>query len=1153
MKRKKSIVTTSCAAFVLTGCGSFPRNNAGDTFGYITVSSPRVEGRERLINDRREQERWLRDRLDRLETQEFGVSGAVDLRSLSSFGAQVGVDVDPVRKLNALNLSRDAASAKQAADDEKVLRDLRASQRDQIVAKVKDGSLSLADAQTQLTALGYSLNPSTPSTAAKAASGSASSAYGLTVTDDRKGLALDSSDARLAGIKSTPIEEFHDRLAAREVIRNELNDIRLDDLHDLSGNSLVRLTFDATVVPQENTSAWAIVKMKVSLPNPTSGAAKRILERAKDQYLAGVRETSENTFRELLQRLNRKCFYEQRASLTASSTGQREAFFRAFSCATEGVGSNARRAMERHLGEAYLFELTDSMNESDFLAARDLERLKEKYRNYLREAALGQQLELRRVEEFDEKAKAARAPASVPSSNMGNALSPDSSRGTQSQRRPTAPMVAPAPPAVAPPAEQPLQAPLPPSGAASAAASAASAVARAASDAEGLSSEKFLESISTLRSRYRIQAMLLEKRKDGELESDYQFRRATLAKWAIWSGQVIDSLQEEEFSSSSLSCFYDLRFNLNASIKNSALTVSDNPVRTAGTSGALFALKSGESGKPQRADDEATRCGTGAQSRLPINEWFRQMLAENISGSVYAVTPKESVQRISEVSSNRKTAQFLAGLTGNVQAAAVQAAIKSIRDNEALYQSVRRQPLVVGFTENGRVTQGGKSEMQRRPDTKLATTPEDELANELIFGWVIGPAFQLSSDGKETRFRHAVSQKSLAAELSLPVWMDAINVTYETYWLKENGDLVLGSSKRVLNTGDYSYNVVDTVHGRGNGFQISLASSSVSALAAIDDQYLRVPKVDEFQDLVVEEGRPASIMISGRNVWRSTEVFIGAQSARLLSILPDNRGVIATFGEIASPLGSQVVSEVGHVPLFLVTSEGRVVAGRVLIKDGQKPGNQKKLAVSPLPQRIIAGEDIKLTLSYPVADTDVVAVRLRSPEDKAINVELGSAVQVARDNKSLVLVVASSLIPKLVSGSKLDVTVEVRHPDGSVEVLPALTGAVFYTKAGDAVASVSASRKGGGPVELTFKEVPLGASVAFASLRNGHLKFQATWDGNELTGECKLEGRTCSGPLTGEPATIQALSKTKSSDIKLKVRLLGEDVPGISPAEVELK
>ena len=65
-------------------------------------------------------------------------------------------------------------------------------------------------------------------------------------------------------LTDTPIEQFRDDMAYREEVRNEILENQLDDRHDIAGNTLYRLKFDATVLPLHDTSAYAMVEVTIT-------------------------------------------------------------------------------------------------------------------------------------------------------------------------------------------------------------------------------------------------------------------------------------------------------------------------------------------------------------------------------------------------------------------------------------------------------------------------------------------------------------------------------------------------------------------------------------------------------------------------------------------------------------------------------------------------------------------------------------------------------------------------------------------------------------------------------------------------------------------------------------------------------------------------
>jgi hypothetical protein len=164
-------------ALVLTGCATQAKlvsSSPGTTFGKIYVDTPEVYSRERLVNDRFQQDAWLREKLNK--KQVHGVQGSAGVSSRSN----------------------------------------------------------------TTIALAAGTKPQTPS-----------------VTNAEK-------PETSKDLADTAIEQFRDDMAYREEVRNEILENQLDDRHDIAGNTLYRLKFDATVLPLHDTSAYAMVEVTLT-------------------------------------------------------------------------------------------------------------------------------------------------------------------------------------------------------------------------------------------------------------------------------------------------------------------------------------------------------------------------------------------------------------------------------------------------------------------------------------------------------------------------------------------------------------------------------------------------------------------------------------------------------------------------------------------------------------------------------------------------------------------------------------------------------------------------------------------------------------------------------------------------------------------------
>ena len=83
-------------------------------------------------------------------------------------------------------------------------------------------------------------------------------------------------------------------------------------------------------------------------------------------------------------------------------------------------------------------------------------------------------------------------------------------------------------------------------------------------------------------------------------------------------------------------------------------------------------------------------------------------------------------------------------------------------------------------------------------------------------------------------------------------------------------------------------------------------------------------------------------MIYGDNLWRNPQVFLGAQPASDVEILPDMKGIVATFDKVQQPAGWQPKDEVGVVVAWVWTSEGNTSVGDVVLHKPPKPAEKAK-------------------------------------------------------------------------------------------------------------------------------------------------------------------------------------------------------------------
>jgi hypothetical protein len=170
--------------------------------GFIHVDSPEIYTRERLVNDRYQQDTWLRGRLDKSNEIEHGLEG-IRSRSVAdqAFGA-LNVGVKATGPSNVIPAGEDESNDVPRVD---------APELQRLKAQDEPGGV-------------------VPQLAAQ----------------------------------PSPIADFNDRTAYRELVRNAIIENQLDDRHDLDGNTLYRLKFDATVFPTRDNSHWAMLDVRIT-------------------------------------------------------------------------------------------------------------------------------------------------------------------------------------------------------------------------------------------------------------------------------------------------------------------------------------------------------------------------------------------------------------------------------------------------------------------------------------------------------------------------------------------------------------------------------------------------------------------------------------------------------------------------------------------------------------------------------------------------------------------------------------------------------------------------------------------------------------------------------------------------------------------------
>lgn len=349
-------------------------------------------------------------------------------------------------------------------------------------------------------------------------------------------------------------------------------------------------------------------------------------------------------------------------------------------------------------------------------------------------------------------------------------------------------------------------------------------------------------------------------------------------------------------------------------------------------------------------------------------------LKEQVCERVYAdtmfvaeVEPREYAQNISEVAAAEQFAQLVAAVqaTSGQPSVSGQGYTEAVRKSLELSQSLRQQPLVVGYASGH--------------DT---------------FGWIIGPQFAIAGD-------HATWQQfpkyySVSAAISVPAWWPWIlldgrvgwrgrdgtttwnrSAWYRWPWLRSDkqGENATSSElktydSRVDSDGrDAFYRIAPRAPLWGGELKVQLpgdlaAINSGNAYAShgrsrdAEDNRSQNPFLPEIHepksvlaatgsrvhlkstDCVSPTAREESaarsdqaIYIRGRELWRSAQVYVGSQRSSRVEILPDMKGLVAHFDTVIFPTEDETArrSESSPQDLRVVTSIGEAKARSVVV------------------------------------------------------------------------------------------------------------------------------------------------------------------------------------------------------------------------------
>jgi hypothetical protein len=240
----------------------------------ITLSQPKVYRREALLNERARDLAWIDDLIDKSTTAVFTPEVIRDVEQITSIAAAIGLSIDPAAGAN-FGRASDTADLQQEINVLRLQLQLEQLQRD---AELYREKLAEQDAPVNQ-GLG---NAATGTAGAPANSVTAPAVSQLaelnTLIAGLRGR-LDATGTRplATNVTGSPADLFRDRSAYRDMLKSARNAASLDELHDFGDRSLIRLSFQATVLPDpEFDKSLAALSVMVTPDGPDEGDIERI-------------------------------------------------------------------------------------------------------------------------------------------------------------------------------------------------------------------------------------------------------------------------------------------------------------------------------------------------------------------------------------------------------------------------------------------------------------------------------------------------------------------------------------------------------------------------------------------------------------------------------------------------------------------------------------------------------------------------------------------------------------------------------------------------------------------------------------------------------------------------------------------------------------
>lgn len=838
----------------------------------ILVSDPQVFSRETLINDRREEEEYLTALLQESRDIQFTPALKRELNDIATLSAQLGLSFNP-----------SMATAAGATMDLNAL-------RQQIAAKQLE--IELAKQQKML----ESVENATPPEITLDAGNAASTVPTMTVPDAPsldgvnaaltalrarvdalygKASALQDKEvkkARTADVVASPREVFRDREAYRAELRSALNAVRLDDGHDYAGNALYRLQFDVTVLPYEpDSKQWGGLQAITTPPKFSKNQVKAF-------------------YRNWLSYLNEKANYLSQDEAGKISTYRNQ----------------------------NIIELVELTGMADFIPFY-VDQIDRGEKNYLCPGLSSEKAEAEKCNQFYiafEKGNAAKVKALFENAALclyvehkgkvgNNNSKPDLSKyvsmtdATLDKNKCVNKEMS---------RNQKIE----------------TVNKKLTEDAKNIVEENLpvfkrqlvvgLEDIKVILNREFSENPGFVRQVQSLINLISEAEGIIAAQGSLTNKNPLSQYVVPSYSD----CTYRDTYFLEASLfrghgETGAFRVSPRGDEAEALPGWYFSFVCMVYGFQPNVD------------RYSFDSDETGLLAPQIS--VYDVAPIELAQTSSTVAGRARSFESALALAGALPqvGANVETSLGYMRSVAGRAETLERLPLVIGFSQ-------GAEPPSKQINRGVAQT---EVSGS-HFGWLFGPQMSLDVAGNRIQLRHEPKRYDVFVDLAVPAWWPYLELDFETAWMQNWDQDTHGRFFKPPESPEIDCRDEQTSN-RGNSTAEGYANKPLDevAIGALNDVAIealrkcperrkkRVPMPvnrDAYYSLteyivrtlghtvpsvaVIEKMRPKTIAacsngqtinIEGPNLWRNPQVYLNGSKATQVRVLPDMRGISATF------------------------------------------------------------------------------------------------------------------------------------------------------------------------------------------------------------------------------------------------------------------